>query len=571
MAAFAKNHPNDPIDIIIADYMSEGNMVVAAARKADQAAVSAGDEGNPLTLTGPAFESSFLEALEPALSDLARHGIKVAVNAGASDTKGLYDKVCAMVAGLGIPVGWVSGDEVFPTIQEELRNNGDFKSIYNGEALSKWDFEPFYAQAYLGGMGVAEAFRQGAQIVLCGRVADASPVIGAAVFYHNWNRTQFDQLANAFLAGHLIECSNYVCGGNFSGFRELGLDRLEDVGFPIAEISSDGSVILTKQKHSGGAVTVDTCSAQVLYEIQGPWYFNSDVTAVLDGIWFEQVGQDRVALRGVRSLPPPQTTKVGITARGGYQAEGFYFVTGLHVDDKVRLFEAQIRKLVAAHSSKWTQFSFTTLGAPVPNADSQSAATVLVRVFAQARASEDLEPAKFIRPIVDNADIQHVVHFDGRETTIPPPPETKSFPERQPSTAGSEAQGSTPVKDFGPTETRPLGSIVHGRSGDKASDANCGFWVRHDDEYEWLQQTLTISVMKQLLGKEYRENSKGWPVEIERFDLPKLRGVHFLFRNLQGGGVMSATTVDFLGKNVAEYLRARYVQVPVKFLERGTL
>lgn len=256
MAAFAKNHPNDPIDIIIADYMSEGNMVVAAARKADQAAVSAGDEGNPLTLTGPAFEASFLEALEPALPDLARHGIKVAVNAGASDTKGLYDRVCTMIAdvGLRIPVAWVSGDEVFPIIQEQQRNGKDFKSIYNGEVLSEWDFEPFYAQAYLGGMGVAEAFQQGAQIVLCGRVADASPVIGAATFYHKWDRTQFDQLANAFLAGHLIECSNYVCGGNFSGFRELGLDRLEDVGFPIAEISRDGSVILTKQKHSGGNV-----------------------------------------------------------------------------------------------------------------------------------------------------------------------------------------------------------------------------------------------------------------------------------------------------------------------------
>lgn len=351
-----------------------------------------------------------------------------------------------------------------------------------------------------------------------------------------------------------------------------------------------------------GAVTVDTCSAQLVYEIQGPWYFNSDVTAVLDGVWFEQVGRDKVALRGVRSLPPPPTTKVGITSRGGYQAEGFYFVTGLHVEDKVRLLEAQIRKLVAPHSSKWTQFSFKTFGAPVANADSQSAATVLVRIFAQARAAEDLEPAKFLRPIVDNimqgypgatfhldlrmgmpkpfyeyfvtlmpqADIQHVVHFDGRKTSIPLPPVTKSFPERQPSTAGTEIQGA-PVKDFGPTEIRPLGSIVHGRSGDKASDANCGFWVRHDDEYEWLKQTLTVPVIKQLLGKEYRDKSKDRPVLVERFDLPKLRGVHFLFRNLQGGGVMSATTVDFLGKNVAEYLRARYVQVPIQFLERGTL
>jgi Acyclic terpene utilisation family protein AtuA len=121
----------------------------------------------------------------------------------------------------------------------------------------------------------------------------------------------------------VIECSNYVCGGNYSGFKSL--EHLPhggwtDIGYPIAEISSNGSVVITKQMHSGGAVTVDTCTSQLLYEIQGPWYFNSDVTAVLNEISFEQLSSNRVALHGVCSLPPPPTTKVGLTARGGFQA-----------------------------------------------------------------------------------------------------------------------------------------------------------------------------------------------------------------------------------------------------------
>jgi len=243
--------------VIISDYMSEANMVVAAARKIDSSQVQHNGDANPLVAAGPAFEASFLEALEPALNDLAKYGIKVAVNAGASDPEGLYQIVGNMIQkkGLKIPVAWISGDEVLPAVNTALKNGSSkFKNIYTGETLSEWQFEPIYAQAYLGGLGIAEAFAQGAQIVICGRVADASPIIGAAYWFHGWKRSQLKELANAFVAGHLIECSNYVCGGNFTGFRSLEHSKggWEDLGYPIAEISSDGSVVITKQKNSGG-------------------------------------------------------------------------------------------------------------------------------------------------------------------------------------------------------------------------------------------------------------------------------------------------------------------------------
>jgi hypothetical protein len=240
--------------------MSEANMVTSGARKVNLANTSEQKPADFLTPVGPAFETSFLEALEPALVDLDRYGIRIAANAGASDTKGLYDVVCKMVEekGLGLKVAWVEGDEVLPQIQAGLeRGDVKFKNIYTGEELGQWGFKPMCAQAYLGGMGIAEAFRQGAQIVVCGRVADASPVIGAAAWWHGWGREQLAELANAFVAGHLIECSNYVCGGNYSGFKELEGSEggWVDIGYPIAEVGSGGDVLITKQKGSGGLVT----------------------------------------------------------------------------------------------------------------------------------------------------------------------------------------------------------------------------------------------------------------------------------------------------------------------------
>lgn len=268
MSAFARNHPSDPVDVIISDYMSEANMVTAASRKVN-ASNPNDTPSNLLEPVGPAFETSFLEALEPALPDLAKHGIRVAVNAGASDTKRLFNVVVEMVKkkGLSVPVAWVEGDEVLPAVEKSLmKGKSTFKNIYTGEELKEWKFKPMYAQAYLGGLGIAEAFKQGAQIVVCGRVSDASPVIGAAYWWHGWERGMLRELANAFVAGHLLECSTYVTGGNYTGFKELehdGSGGWSDIGFPIGEISKDGLVVMTKQKGTAGSVSVNTCSSQL--------------------------------------------------------------------------------------------------------------------------------------------------------------------------------------------------------------------------------------------------------------------------------------------------------------------
>ncbi|PYI11836.1 DUF1446-domain-containing protein [Aspergillus sclerotiicarbonarius CBS 121057] len=609
IAEFARNYPQDPVDVIIADFMSEANMVAAAARKVDQDQLKEKGGQETPTHNAPGYEAAFLLALSPALEDLAKHRIKVAVNAGNADTEGLYKVVRQMVEakGLNLKVAWVSGDEVLSTVKAALLSGkSTFNNIYTGQSLSDCSFEPIFAQCYLGGLGIAAALSQGADIVLCGRVSDASPVIGAAYWFHNWNRTDLDQLANAFVAGHLIECSNYVCGGNFTGFKTLehvGRDGWTNIGYPIAEISPAGKVIITMQSYAtGGAITVDTCSSQLLYEIQGPWYFNSDVTAILNDIHFEQVGTNRVAVHGIRSGPPPPTTKVGITARGGFQAEATWFLVGLDIDAKARMLEAQIRHLLSPYSSKFTALHFSTLGSATPNPKDQDSATVCFRIVAQARHADDLSPMHFLRHIVDNimqgypgatfhldsrqgfprpiyeyhvsllpqSSIHHRVHLPWlhQTLTIPPPPTTKTYPPHQPSQPITSAPYPITSTSFGPTTPAPLGWIVHARSGDKGPDANCGFWVRHSDEYLWLRTLLSITTIKDLLGEKYTANPD---LRIERFELPNMRAVHFLFRNLLDRGVGVTTTVDFLGKNVAEFLRARVVDVPVGFLGRGKL
>ncbi|KAL4735252.1 hypothetical protein BDV11DRAFT_208657 [Aspergillus similis] len=596
IAEFARNYPQDPVDVIIADFMSEANMVVAAGRRVDldeaRGKLDASKDGSDIP---PGYELSFLLALQPALEDLAKHGIKLAVNAG-----------------LDLKLAWVSGDEVLSTLKTALATGkSSFKNIYTNEMLSDWSFEPIFAHCYLGGLGIAAALAEGADIVLCGRVSDASPVIGAAYWWHKWQRHDLDQLANAFVAGHLIECSNYVCGGNFTGFKDLehvGRDGWSNIGYPIAEISAEGKVVITMQSYAtGGAVTVDTCTSQLLYEIQGPWYFNSDVTAILTDIHFEQIGTNRVTLHGVRSAPPPPTTKVGITARGGFQAEASWFLVGLDIDDKARMLEAQIRRLLLPYSSKYTSLKFSTLGSSPDNPKDQDSATVTFRVIAQARNAEDIAPNAFLRHITDNImqgypgatfhldlrqgfpkpffeyyvtllpqeDIDHRVHLpfkDNKVLTIPPPPETRAYPDRQPCESITPTTNQ-PVKNetFGPTIRGPLGCLVHARSGDKGPDANCGFWVRHNDEYTWLCALLSLENVVDLLGDEFTKLDHDRNLSIERFQLKNLRAVHFLFRNLLDRGVSSTTTVDFLGKNVAEFLRARWVDLPVRFLNRGRL
>ncbi|OQV03598.1 hypothetical protein CLAIMM_08620 [Cladophialophora immunda] len=595
----AKN-PN--VDVIIGDWMSEMNMTARATQKLDSKTAVQGESDAP-------YEGTFIEALEPAILDIARTGKKVAVNAGASAIEEMARKVQELCKGKGVDlkVSWITGDDVTETVQALLARGDQFLSLPSDLPIQDWGWEPVCAQCYLGGAGIAEALATGADIVICGRVSDASPVLGAAMWWHGWGRGDFSRLAQALIAGHLIECSTYVTGGYYTGFKTelLAKDNCFDFGFPIAEIEASGEFVITKEANTGGIVTVGSVLSQLLYEIQGPYYYNSDVTAELTGVRMAQEGPERVRVSGVVGHPPPPTTKVGITAKGGWQAEFHFFLTGLDIEEKRQMVERQTIASMGEYRKEFHVLTFTVTGSSAKDPRNQDEATVDLRIFAQTRNPDIVSAGSnikvtpdtpcFARWCVENClmgypgstpaldmrqavgkpyfeywvsllsqtDIQHEVHtFDGRTIPISPPTVTKSFPRQQPS---YETDCPLPLSSWGPTTRAPLGYVVHGRSGDKSSDCNVGYFARDGEEWDWLRSFLTVQKVKELLGEEYIGGN------VDRFEMANVRAVHFLLKDHLDRGANSTASYDSLGKNVCEYLRAKWVDIPQRFLDKGRI
>lgn len=366
-----------------------------------------------------------------------------------------------------------------------------------------------------------------------------------------------------------------------------------------------------KEKDTGGQMTVASCTSQLLYEIQGPQYYNCDVTAQIEDIKFEQIGENQVRVSGVKGLPPPPTTKVGLTGFAGWQAEYHIYLCGLHIEEKCRWIEEQIRYEFGEEMiKKFTLLKFMQNGASPIDARNQDVSTVDFRVFAQSKDRELLNmrnPEGFFRismvnflmscpgaslgndvrqaegkpyyeyhpSLLPQSALQQRVHClwegaepdgfkDGKKVIdIPLAPEFREYDRQQPS---YETTNPIALDSFGPTVRLPLGSIVLGRSGDKCSDCNVGFFVRHDDEYEWLRSLLTMEKIKELLGPE---EYTGKPVD--RFEMPNIRAVHFLLHDHLDRGFDACSTYDTLGKNCCEYLRAKTVDIPVQFVRRGVL
>lgn len=224
-------------------------------------------------------------------------------------------------------------------------NNPDISVESLALALQDYKARPIItSHAYLGARGLVAALKAGADIVIAGRVADASPVIAAAWYWHDWKEDDYNALAGSLVAGHLIECSAYATGANFAGFDQYDLDTFVDLPFGIAEIDADGTAVITKHDNTNGMVTVDTITCQFLYEIQGAVYLNSDVSADTSGIKIEAVGINRVRMSGIVGHAPPPTTKLAVFYDAGFQCELLANATGYGTEKKWQLFEKQIRR-----------------------------------------------------------------------------------------------------------------------------------------------------------------------------------------------------------------------------------
>lgn len=292
---------------------------------------------------------------------------------------------------------------------------------------------------------------------------------------------------------------------------------------------------------------------------------------------------------------------VGITAKGGYQAEFHFYLTGLDIEEKAAMVERQTKALMGEHLTRFSCLRFMTAGTVAPDPQSQDEATVDLRIFAQTRDSEilsgnsfvDSDRGSFARFCIENLlqgypgstmapDMRTAIGRpffeywvsllpqdfvkeqaylpDGTVVDIPSPTNVRTYPREQPS---YDPASPADLASFGPTTRAPLGYVVLGRSGDKSSNCNLGLFVRHDDEWEWLRSLLTVAKIRQLLGKD----DKG--KQIDRCEFPNIRAVHFLLKDHLDRGFNSTSSFDSLGKNLCEYIRSRHVDIPNKFLERG--
>ena len=556
------------IDVLTGDYLAEVTMLVLGKARAKDSTKG--------------YATTFLQHLDAALEHLVANGIRLVVNAGGLNPAGLAVATRELIArrGYDLRVSHIGGDDVFGRLDALQQAGHSLPHLASGEPLSSWPHQPLTANAYLGGFGIARALANGADIVITGRVADASVVVGPAAWWWSWTPNDYDALAGALAAGHVIECGPQATGGNFSGFRTIA--DLVQPGFPIAEIDADGSAVITKNPGTGGTVTRDTVTAQLLYEIGEPAYLNSDVTTHLDTAALTDLGDDRVQIRGVRGSAPPATTKVAITGVGGWENSMLLALTGSDLDAKAALIERAVHRYTDAVDG--LDVAIDRIGQAQHDPDSQNAGTELLRIAVQgtketagrAFSSRMVELALSSYPglytlgppqpgsafgvywpaLLDQALLEHTVHHhDGTREVI---------------ALGATVRESTPPAVTQTAQTTwsdelvvtSLGEIVHARSGDKGGDANVGVWVRDAQAWEWLWSTLTVDELRRLLP-ETRE------LPIERYELPNLGAVNFVIRGLLGTGATSSLRLDAQAKALGEWLRSRSIKVPKSLVTGG--
>jgi hypothetical protein len=556
------------IDVLTGDYLAEVTMLILGKARAKD--------------SSKGYAATFLQHVDAALEHLVANGIRLVVNAGGLNPAGLAVATRELIArrGYDLRVSHIGGDDVFGRLDALQQAGHSLPHLASGEPLSSWPHQPLTANAYLGGFGIARALANGADIVITGRVADASVVVGPAAWWWSWTPNDYDALAGALAAGHVIECGPQATGGNFSGFRTIA--DLVQPGFPIAEIDADGSAVITKNPGTGGTVTRDTVTAQLLYEIGEPAYLNSDVTTHLDTAALTDLGDDRVQIRGVRGSAPPATTKVAITGVGGWENSMLLALTGSDLDAKAALIERAVHRYTDAVDG--LDVAIDRIGQAQHDPDSQNAGTELLRIAVQgtketagrAFSSRMVELALSSYPglytlgppqpgsafgvywpaLLDQALLEHTVHHhDGTREVI---------------ALGATVRESTPPAVTQTAQTTwsdelvvtSLGEIVHARSGDKGGDANVGVWVRDAQAWEWLWSTLTVDELRHLLPE-----TRALP--IERYELPNLGAVNFVIRGLLGTGATSSLRLDAQAKALGEWLRSRSIKVPKSLVAGG--
>ncbi|HWC78428.1 MAG TPA: acyclic terpene utilization AtuA family protein [Pseudonocardiaceae bacterium] len=558
-----------PIDVLTGDYLAELTMLILwKAKQKDPAA---------------GYARTFLTQVEHVLGTCLDRGIRIVSNAGGLNPAGLAAELGALAGRLGLRphIAYVDGDDLVDRLDELQAAGHALAHLHTGQKLADAGVRPVSANAYLGAWGITEALRADADIVVTGRVTDASVVVGPAAWWHGWTPTDrdiHDKIAGAMAAGHVIECGPQATGGNYAFFEEVTDRRYP--GFPIAEVEADGSSVITKHADTGGLVSVGTVTAQLLYEIGDPAYLGPDAVAHFDTLSLTQQGEHRVRIDGARGSAPSDQLKVALNYEGGYRNSMTLVLTGTKIEEKAAWAEAQLVDLLGGRD-RFAEFDVRLLRFDHPDAATNAEATAHLRVTVK-----DPDRRKVGRAF-SNATMEILLAgYPGAHTATPPSAESAYgvyWPTLVPAAevhhrvtvpdgtvhSVRHVRGDTPapapivpplpVAPGGPTRRAPLGTIAGARSGDKGGNANIGVWARTDIEYAWLREYLTTERLRSLLPEAAE-------LEIYRYELPNLRALNFVVVGILGAGVASAVRPDPQAKGLGEYLRSRLVDVPESLL-----
>ena len=568
------------LDYIVYDYLAEITMsIMARARAKDETKGYAVD-----------FVTA---AMQPNLAKIAQRGIKVVSNAGGVNPRACAQALRTLIAeqGLELSVACIVGDDLMATAGQ-LAAAGTTE-MFSGESFPEAR-SLLSINAYLGAFPIARALEQGADIVITGRCVDSAVTLGACIHAFGWGRDDLDQLAMGSLAGHILECGPQATGGNFTDWDQV--PGLANMGYPIAEISSDGSFICTKPNNTGGLVNVGTVAEQMLYEIGDPQaYILPDVVCDFSTATIEPAGDNRVRVAGATGRPAPDTYKVSATYADQFRGGTYMTFYGIDADKKARalgeaVFEASRNVFKAFGLADFSETSIELIGAESqfgkfaqPGGSREVAMKIAAKhpdaagigillkeavglglatppglsgfAGGRPRPSPVVRLFSFTTPrskvgvsiLLNDEDIpcdeSYGQPLDTMKIARPPTPET------------NPVQATVEV---------PLIALAWGRSGDKGNKANIGIIAREAAYLPYIYWALTEDVVTERFA--HFLDSTG-PGNVERFLLPGSNAINFLVHDVLGGGGVASIRNDPQAKGYAQLLLSCPIAVPATIAE----
>ncbi|MBJ9938193.1 acyclic terpene utilization AtuA family protein [Acinetobacter pittii] len=575
-AAFQLVHLTD-INYLVFDYLSEITMSIMAKAK-----MAEPKHGYALDFVS--------RVMAPLLKKIAEKKIKVISNAGGVNPLACRDALQKIIKeyGLDLKVAVVLGDDLLAKHEQLKQQN--IQEMFSGEALPE---QVASSNAYLGAVAIRDALNLGANIVITGRVVDSAVVLAPLLHEYQWSLDDYDKLAQGSLAGHVIECGAQCTGGNFTDWQLV--QGFDNMGFPVVEVSEDGSFIVTKPQGTGGLVSTATVAEQIVYEIGNPQaYLLPDVIADFTLVHLEQIGEHRVRVTGAKGQAPTAQYKVSATYPDGYRVLVSFFIAGREAPQKAQVIAdailAKCERVLAMRSvPPFSEKSVEILGIESTygaHAQALNSREVVVKIavkhmfkeacmfFASeiAQASTGMAPAlagivggrpkaspviKLFSFLIDKNQVNVEIDFEGQRHAVEIP---QNISTQQINTL---VTGESAVYQGDEIEV-PLIEIAHARSGDKGNHSNIGVIARKADYLPWIRAALTeqavASYMQHVLDAE-----KG---RVIRYELPGLNALNFMLENALGGGGVASLRIDPQGKAFAQQLLDMSVKVPANLLEK---